>query len=159
MIVRCPTCATRYRHDRAAAGLKGRCSRCFEVFPLDVALRPYRLAAVASAAAPPAGREPVPGDAVRAAASVFPGGPGRVLARGGDTRPPRAAADLRARPDLPVAERGEEPAASVRPAVLVGVAIALAWGLGGENFAAWVLLAAGAAAVAAWGFRWASRRI
>lgn len=162
MIVRCPSCGTRYRHDEGAAGLKARCSRCFEMFPFPAVLRSYRLAAVASSPGAPPGREAKLGNAVAAAVGLLSGrGPGTgepAPSRAAAARSPLAPAEPRSRPDLAVGGQVEEPVPSARPAVLVAAAVALAWVLGGESFAAWVLLAAGGAAVAAWGFRWSSRR-
>ncbi|HKQ59770.1 MAG TPA: hypothetical protein VJS92_00715 [Candidatus Polarisedimenticolaceae bacterium] len=53
MIVNCPSCRTRYRHDAAAAAslALARCSRCEECFPFPRSRRPYVLVTPRSAPA------------------------------------------------------------------------------------------------------------
>lgn len=168
MILRCPRCGTRYRHDRSPEGSKACCSRCSEVFPFPVAARSYRVLAdpcAAAAVAVPLGsgfEAPVPG----AIAEPSPARAGGNLARppGGQEAFVSVATE---RQDAGVEEldrlleagsRAAEPNPLARPVLLVATAVALAWGLGGESFAAWVGVAFACGFLARWGFRWASRK-
>ncbi len=81
MIVSCPSCGTRYRHEQDLAGRAARCSRCGEVFPFP-AHRAYRVLAAAApvgavtpraAAAEPAGPAAVAAPLAVVAAAARPG--------------------------------------------------------------------------------------
>lgn len=83
MIVACPSCSTRYRHESAGAppSVLAECSRCEEQFPVRQARRSYVLLPPGSSAARVAvGAEARPADPVArprpAAASPIPAGAG-----------------------------------------------------------------------------------
>ncbi len=86
MIVRCPSCSTRYRHQPPAGAIAAalaECSRCDERFPLRPAGRSYVVVAGSASAAP------LPQPALGAAAPSAPGRERRPLdlPRRGSERP------------------------------------------------------------------------
>jgi hypothetical protein len=101
VIVKCPSCGTRYRHDPSIVAECGRCSRCDERVPLVAAGRSYVLSL-----ATPAGPEPMmaaAGQGIGIASSLPKADADRLTdVVTGELRtpdsPPKAAGDEEARP-------------------------------------------------------------